>query len=38
MPSHDLSVEALLKSADNALFPAKNQGRNTGTYLNFGQI
>jgi diguanylate cyclase (GGDEF)-like protein len=38
IPSNDLSVEALVKSADNALFLSKNQGRNTVTYLNYGQI
>jgi diguanylate cyclase (GGDEF)-like protein len=38
IPSNDLSLEALVKSADNALFLSKNQGRNTVTYLNYGQI
>ena len=38
IPSNDLSLEALVKSADNALFLSKNQGRNTVTYLDYGQI
>jgi diguanylate cyclase (GGDEF)-like protein len=38
MPGNDLSVEALVKSADNALYLSKNQGRNTVAYLNYGQI
>jgi diguanylate cyclase (GGDEF)-like protein len=38
LPRPDLSVEALVKSADNALFLSKNQGRNTVTYLGYGQI
>lgn len=38
LPCSDLSVEMLVKSADNALFLSKNQGRNTVTYLNYGQI
>ncbi|MFA6060975.1 MAG: diguanylate cyclase [Gallionella sp.] len=38
IPSNELLLEALVKSADNALFLSKNQGRNTVTYLNYGQI
>ncbi|MDO8206467.1 MAG: diguanylate cyclase [Gallionella sp.] len=38
LPGQDLSVEMLVKSADNALYLSKNQGRNTVTYLNYGQI
>lgn len=38
LPSQDLSVEMLVKSADNALYLSKNQGRNTVTFLNYGQI
>lgn len=38
IPSQELSVEMLVKSADNALYLSKNQGRNTSTFLNYGQI
>ncbi len=38
LPSNELSVEMLVKSADNALYLSKNQGRNTVTFLNYGQI
>lgn len=38
LPGNDLSVDMLVKSADNALYLSKNQGRNTVTYLNYGQI
>lgn len=38
VPAADLSVETLIKSADNALFLSKNQGRNAVTYLGYGQI
>ncbi|OGT22924.1 MAG: diguanylate cyclase response regulator [Gallionellales bacterium RIFOXYB12_FULL_54_9] len=38
MPRNDLTVDALVKSADNALFLSKNQGRNIVTYLDYGQI
>ncbi len=38
LPGHDLSAEVLVKSADNALFLSKNQGRNAVTYLGYGQI
>jgi len=38
MPSAELSVDMLVKSADNALYLSKNQGRNTVTFLNYGQL
>ena len=38
LPGTDMSVENLLKSADNALYLAKNDGRNTVAYLDYGQI
>ncbi len=38
VPTLDLAAEMLLKSADNALYLSKNQGRNTVTYLHYGQI
>jgi diguanylate cyclase (GGDEF)-like protein len=38
IPTQELAVEMLVKSADNALYLSKNQGRNTVTYLNYGQI
>ena len=38
IPSQELTVEMLFKSADNALYLSKNQGRNTVTFLNYGQI
>ncbi len=38
LPSPDLSVDMLVKSADNALYLSKNQGRNTVTFLNYGQL
>lgn len=38
VPAADLSVDMLIKSADNALFLSKNQGRNAVTYLGYGQI
>lgn len=37
LPSDDLSAEKLLKSADNALYLAKKQGRDTVAYLDYGQ-
>lgn len=35
IPTESLSVEQLVKSADNALYLAKHQGRNAVVYLNF---
>ncbi len=37
LPSDDKPVEKLVKSADNALYLAKRQGRNTAAYLDYGQ-
>ncbi len=38
LPATGLSPEMLVKSADNALYLSKNQGRNMITFLNYGQI
>lgn len=38
LPTPELSLDMLVKSADNALFLSKNQGRNAVTYLGYGQI
>ncbi|MFZ2542147.1 MAG: diguanylate cyclase [Gallionella sp.] len=37
LPSDDMSADKLVKSADNALYLAKEQGRNTVAYLECGQ-
>jgi diguanylate cyclase (GGDEF)-like protein len=37
LPGDELSVEKLVKSADNALYLAKKHGRNAIAYLNYGQ-
>ncbi len=36
MPQSDFSVDKLIKSADDALYMAKRQGRNTVAYLDYG--
>lgn len=38
LPAEGLSVEMLVKSADNALYLSKNQGRNSVTFLEYGKI
>lgn len=37
IPGNDMSVERLVKSADNALYLGKKQGRNKVSYLNYGE-